>query len=204
MQRRTTTNGFTIIACALAVLSGCTKGKPTTDANGKKFQPITRLSPSQTKQKEKAIAAKDKLFQSLLGELTKSMGDKGPAASISVCKTRAPEIATAVSDETGVRIGRTSFKLRNGNNSAPDWAAGYVKDRVEKETVVALPNDKLGVLLPIRLQATCTLCHGTGDQLMPDVKAAITSNYPKDQATGFAVGDLRGYFWVEVPGEPAK
>ncbi len=53
------------------------------------------------------------LFESLLGELMKSMGENGPARSINVCKTRAPEISAAVSKETGVRIGRTSFKLRN-------------------------------------------------------------------------------------------
>lgn len=204
MRLDTSTNGFAIIVCAIAILSGCTKSTPMTKSNGKNFQPITNLSPSQAKQKEKAVAAKDKLFQSLMGELTKSMSDKGPANSISVCKTRAPEIAAAVSQETGVLIGRTSFKLRNANNTAPDWAAGLVKERVETEAVVALPNDKLGVLLPIRLKATCILCHGTDEQLMPEVKAAIASDYPNDQATGFAEGDLRGYFWVEVPGESAK
>jgi len=30
------------------------------------------------------------------------------------------------------------------------------------------------------------------------VKAEVARRYPRDQATGFAAGDLRGFFWVEV------
>jgi len=32
-----------------------------------------------------------------------------------------------------------------------------------------------------------------------EVLAAVTATYPKDQAVGFAEGDLRGWFWVETP-----
>jgi hypothetical protein len=28
---------------------------------------------------------------------------------------------------------------------------------------------------------------------------ALAARYPDDRATGFAPGDLRGWFWVEVP-----
>lgn len=176
-------------------LAGCSSNvTPETQV-----QPLAQLTVGQQDQKERAIDAKDKLFTSLLGELTKSMGEQGPAKSISVCKTRAPEIAAAVGEETGVRIGRTSFKLRNKDNDAPQWAAGFVKQKIEQPVDVALPDDGLGVLLPIRLQATCTLCHGSDQQIMPDVKAAIVSNYPNDSATGFSEGDIRGYFWIEVP-----
>lgn len=178
-------------------ITGCgTDTQPSTTAT-----PLATLTPAQQAQKERAIDAKDKLFTSLLGELTKSMGENGPAKSISVCKTRAPEIATTVGEEMGVRIGRTSFKLRNKNNDAPQWAANFVEQKIEKTIEVSLPDDELGVLLPIRLKATCTLCHGDDQQVMPDVKAAIVSNYPNDSATGFAEGDIRGYFWMEVPAE---
>lgn len=180
---------------ALTVLVGCSSENNSTDD----AKPLSSLTPTQEAQKERAIAAKDKLFTALLGELTESMAENGPAKSISVCKTRAPAIAQAVGEETGVRIGRTSFKLRNKNNAAPPWAASFVKQKIEKPVEVSLVDDELGVLLPIRLQATCTLCHGAKGQLMPDVLAAIDSNYPNDEATGFAEGDIRGYFWIEVP-----
>lgn len=184
-----------LLLAAFSAIAGCSSDAQTLVETAQ----LTALTVTQQAQREQAIDAKDKLFTSLLGELTKSMGEQGPAKSISVCKTRAPEIAAAVGEETGVRIGRTSFKLRNKDNEAPQWAAGFVKQKIEKPVEVALPDDGLGVLLPIRLQATCTLCHGSDQQIMPDVKAAIVSSYPKDSATGFSEGDIRGYFWIEVP-----
>lgn len=168
------------------------------------FPPLSSLSEKQGKQKDVAIASRDKLFASLLAELVASLAENGPAKSIQVCKVRAPEIAKLVSLEPGLKIGRTSFKLRNPENKPPDWAKRLVQERVDKEVFVELPNQTLGALLPIHLKTTCVLCHGDDKQVMPDVKAAIVSNYPDDQATGFAEGDLRGYFWAEVaqPDQP--
>ncbi len=36
-------------------------------------------------------------------------------------------------------------------------------------------------------------------KLDPAVKEVLASGYPRDEATGFAEGDLRGWFWIEVP-----
>ncbi|MDT4883752.1 hypothetical protein FQZ97_1198250 [compost metagenome] len=49
----------------------------------------------------------------------------------------------------------------------------------------------------IATEPGCLACHGT--QMAPQVRAAIAAHYPDDAATGFAVGDLRGGLWVEVP-----
>ena len=194
-----TTYVMLILAAQLTFI-GCQKAQTNPSSNiDTNLQPLATLTGDQQKQKELAIASKEKLFQSLLGELTKSMGENGPAKSISVCKTRAPEIAAAIGEESGVRIGRTSIKLRKPENRPPEWAVSFVTDQIENEVEVELPENGLGVLLPIRLKATCTLCHGTDNQVTPEVNAAIASIYPEDQATGFAEGDLRGYFWVEVP-----
>ena len=43
----------------------------------------------------------------------------------------------------------------------------------------------------------CLACHGS--EVSPEVREAIAARYPGDRATGFAVGDLRGALWVEVP-----
>lgn len=162
-------------------------------------QPLTTLTAEQEKQKRLALSVRDDLFSSLLTELMTAMSENGPVKSIKVCKLRAPEVAKTVGQNSGVRIGRTSFKLRNPENRPPDWAANFVADQVDHEVEVELKDDGLGVLLPIHLKMTCLMCHGPDKQLMPDLKAAIVSNYPEDQATGFSEGDLRGYFWIEVP-----
>ncbi len=198
-MKLTTRLNNTLLLCMLLFSLGCGQSVETKAHSSASVAPLQTLNAQQQAQKELAISAKDRLFESLLGELTKSMGEQGPAKSIGVCKTRAPEIAMQVGKDTGVRIGRTSFNLRNESNVAPDWAARFVENKVENPIDVALPNNELGVLLPIRLKATCTLCHGSDEQVMPDVKAAIVSNYPNDTATGFSEGDIRGYFWIEVP-----
>lgn len=190
-----------LLPCLL-VWIGCDRNnsKPDTVV----LQPLATLSSAQQIQKEQAIAAKDQMFKELVDELMKSLTTDGPARAIRVCKTRAPEIATAVSRERGLQIGRTSFQLRNQDNQPPGWATKFVKQRLEKPVEVALPNEGLGVLLPIKLQTTCIMCHGNDNQILPEVKAAIVSNYADDTATGFSEGDLRGYFWVEVPAASAR
>jgi len=40
----------------------------------------------------------------------------------------------------------------------------------------------------------CLACHG--DNIAPEVTAAIRAHYPEDQATGFATGQLRGAFSI--------
>ena len=63
------------------------------------------------------------------------------------------------------------------------------------------PAGELGAFLPIKLAAPCLACHGPADDLDEDVRSALAESYPDDQATGFAEGDLRGWFWIEVPSE---
>lgn len=137
------------------------------------------------------------MLSTLLNELVTAIGENGPAKSIKVCKTSAPAVAEQLSKD-GIRIGRTSFKLRNPANTPPEWAASFVAEKTAEATFVELPEERLGALLPIKLKQTCLMCHGKDAEILPEVKAAIVSSYPQDQATGFAEGDLRGYFWVEV------
>lgn len=198
MRSRSSVVLLLIVLLPMAFL-GCRKDVAEKDpVDLPSVQPLTSLTKNQEAQKEIAIATRDKLFASLVAELVASLAENGPAKSITICKTRAPELAKLVSLEPGLNIGRTSFKLRNSENQPPDWAKGFVQNRVDKEVFVELPDQALGALLPIHLKSTCILCHGNDEQVTPDVKAAIVSNYPNDQATGFAEGDLRGYFWAEV------
>jgi hypothetical protein len=155
------------------------------------------LGPAQTAQREKALAARDAMFTSLKGRLMEVMGSEGPAAAISVCSREAPQIAERISREHGLEIRRTSFRLRNTDNAPPAWAAQLVADRVSEPTYLT-QDGKLAALLPIRIQAPCLVCHGSRDTLPAPVKEALSEHYPKDQATGFKEGDLRGWFTVEV------
>lgn len=149
----------------------------------------------------KALTARGALFSKLSGRLTEVMKARGPAAAIEVCSNEALPLAESVGKVHGVKIGRTSTKLRNEKNSAPDWAKQFVKKTPVHGTFVELPDHRMGALLPIRLQQKCVTCHGATEQMAPDVTASLSKFYPNDQATGYKVGDLRGWFWVEVPVE---
>ena len=74
-----------------------------------------------------------------------------------------------------------------------------VRPRRAEPTYRSGPDGELGALLPIQLLTTCVLCHGTEADLAEGVQEALAVHYPDDEATGFAPGDLRGWFWMEVP-----
>jgi hypothetical protein len=59
--------------------------------------------------------------------------------------------------------------------------------------------DRVGVIHPIGTLGMCTTCHGSEASMDPELGARLAESYPDDQATGFAVGDLRGWMWAEVP-----
>jgi hypothetical protein len=175
------------------LIGGCRQEptSPTEDATAK---------PAATTPRELAKQAQEDLFDQLLRRLTDALSRGGPAAAISICRDEAPQIARSVAKKHGVAIGRTSFRLRNPRNTPPEWALPLVEQKVTEPQFVELPDGRLGALLPIRLKPQCTLCHGPAAELAADVKTALAEQYPEDQATGFREGDLRGWFWVEVPG----
>ena len=142
-------------------------------------------------------------FKQELQNALKSGLAKGPAEAIQVCRVKAPEIAKALSVD-GVRIGRSSHRLRNPDNTAPDWVnpimQAYLDDPASREPrAVELADNRWGYAEPIMVQPLCLNCHGS--ELAPDIAAQVSELYPEDRATGFEAGDLRGVFWLEFPGE---
>ena len=163
----------------------------------------TRLSPAgMTPQQEalqqRCMEAVRTMGKRLLGKLEAALDTGDPAGAIEVCNSQAPAIARAVATEYGVRIGRTSYRLRNPANVPPPWAEELVERRVEQPTWLAGPGGRLAGLLPIRLKPECGMCHGPMEEIDPEVRAALAERYPHDAATGFHPGDLRGWFWVEA------
>jgi|GEM_PF-134545 len=189
----------------LAVLLGCMTAfagcqqSQTPENDSETITDAPSVIPTQAQ--SKALAARDTLFTRLSGRLSEVIQAKGPVAAIEVCSREAAEIAKSVSEEQGVRIGRTAIKLRNPKNAPPDWVQPLVDQRTTEPHFVALPNGESGALLPIKLKRKCLVCHGTTDTIPADVKTKLAELYPHDQATGFSEGDLRGWFWVVIPAE---
>jgi hypothetical protein len=51
------------------------------------------------------------------------------------------------------------------------------------------------------LQPLCATCHG--EAVEPALLERIRALYPRDEAVGFRVGELRGMFWAVVPRDDA-
>jgi len=142
-------------------------------------------------------------FKKDLQQALKSGLAHGPDEAIQVCRVKAPGIANSLS-VAGVRMGRTSHKLRNPDNTAPDWVSPimqtFLDDPSSREPLaVGLADNRWGYVEPIMLQPLCLTCHGS--ELAPGVAEQISELYPEDHAIGFEAGDLRGVFWLEFPGE---
>jgi len=158
-------------------------------------------------------AVTGELLKTLSGKLQASMKENGPAGSITVCQTIAPEIALGLADKTGWKITRVGTRVRNIDLGTPNvWqhkALGHLnadlKSGAKPETLewseVVTENGKptLHYAKAIVLQTQCLACHGTAAQLAPGVADKLKANYPQDQATGYAPGQLRGAVVISRP-----
>ena len=207
---------FPLLCTLTLALSGCSTetSQPTqavitpvaaanpavAESTGPQFwsEQTTLAEPAQ-RQLQIATRAQEQLAKQLMSKLREGIAAGGPAAGIAVCSIEAPAIAKYVGSEHNVRIGRTSYKLRNPDNVGPEWVEPVVADRSASPRYFAGPDGTLGVALPIVMGETCSKCHGPADGIPQEVKDALAHAYPQDMATGFEVGDVRGWFWVEVP-----
>jgi len=141
-------------------------------------------------------------FKRQLQEALRAGLAQGPVEAVEACQLRAPEIPEALS-VGGIRLGRSSQRLRNPANAPPNWVRPildrYAQDPGDRAPKLAqLSTRRLGYAEPILVQPLCVTCHGV--HLAPEVAEKIAALYPEDAATGYEVGELRGVFWVEFPG----
>jgi hypothetical protein len=141
--------------------------------------------------------------KALQARLVAALAQGGAPAAVEVCATEAATLAREQSAAAGVRMGRTSDRLRNPANAPPAWARTFVllSAGEKAKDVAPLAVDlgaEVGVLLPIAVRPACLGCHGPAAGIAPKVKEVLAARYPRDQATGYADGDFRGFLWVEA------
>lgn len=144
----------------------------------------------------------------LRGRLVAEMGRGGPIAALTVCADEAQAITAQAGESRGVRVGRSSLRLRNPVNSAPPWVDEWLRAQGERpaEGVVGLtavvdgPDGRVArVIKPVAIEAPCLVCHGAPESIAPALLAVLRERYPDDRANGYAVGELRGALWAEAP-----
>lgn len=151
--------------------------------------------------------------QQLMAENKKAVSEGGPQSAIGVCKDIAPKLAGDISRQQGIKLTRVSLKVRNPMLGTPDaWeqkvlksfekraAKGEKTDAMEAAEIVSEPNGKyFRYMKAIALQPGCVACHGTEENISEATRAKLAEDYPHDQATGYAPGQIRGAFSLKRP-----
>ena len=157
---------------------------------------VKDLGPQDVERFESARMAAQTLGAALMTGLLSALQEDGATGAISACSELAPKLAAAASEKSEARLGRTSHRLRNEKNVPPAWLADL---EATEPRVYLGPDGEMGVTLPIIMKEMCLTCHGPARTMDADLVEKIATLYPKDEARGFAEGDLRGQFWVELP-----
>ncbi|MCD6543724.1 MAG: DUF3365 domain-containing protein [Flavobacteriaceae bacterium] len=181
---------ITLLFAVLFILSSCSKS-----LSNKEVEKYT----IQGKEIAQATAKK------LGGNLVEKMKDGGVKEAVPFCNTKAISLTDEMANKFDVTIKRTSHLLRNENNKPNDEEVVVInnyRDLIENgkklKPVVELDNNgNPHFYAPIILQKKCLACHGeVGIDVTKKSDSIIESHYPKDLATGFKEGDLRGIWSI--------
>ena len=161
-------------------------------------------------QRGKAIVAET--FSLLSSNLQSAIQTSGVSNALPFCSLAATPLTAGLAAKHGVTIRRITHKARN-----PADQADAVELLILKEFAAALPaasatnpppplvtNVTAGTatfFAPILLNnALCLKCHGEpGRDIAPEHLAVIQRLYPRDEATGFKLGELRGAWRIDMP-----
>ncbi|MDH3354794.1 MAG: DUF3365 domain-containing protein [Chromatiales bacterium] len=174
----------------------------------------TEAPPPVSASEKKALTIEGKeiimeFAKTLVGHVKKGMKNGGPVKTIAVCNKVAPSVAADLSEKYGVKLGRTSLKLRNPDNAPDAWeksvlmkfekrkAAGEnVKKLAYSEVVVEGGKQYFRMMKAIpTAKKPCLMCHG--GKVKPGIEAKLGKLYPNDKARGYKAGDIRGAFTLK-------
>lgn len=192
---------FIIPFAGIIMMSSCSKKQESISPQLSETQKSEILS-----QGNKASAA---LFGELGPKLKAAMQSGGPEKALTVCKEVAQTNTLDVSNTfSGLALTRVSLQSRNPENQADEfdkkklqqWENQLGQGQSLPDPVVLLKDDTTAVYYkPILAEAICLNCHGDPAQFPAGLQKKLTELYPKDQATGYKLGDLRGAFRAEFP-----
>lgn len=163
------------------------------------------LSEEQAIQKGSAVSVA--LVQKLSSELKGQMQMKGAIEALHFCSQNALVLTEQVAKESNAQIKRVSLQNRNPINAA-NVEEQTLLSRWEKLRHLGNPlpayeirdrsNGEYTYYKPIVINnETCLKCHG---DILPGsaLSKEIQTLYPKDKATGYAMGDLRGMIVIHL------
>lgn len=194
----------------LMIWVACTSGEATPEP-APEPAPAPAPAPDPALLEIEAVAAAESAAKAAGGALKKrlmaAMAEGGPEAAVKACADEAQGLTALALSGKKARAGRASLRRRNARNEGPDWVQAWLREQGERPAegtpgISAAHQDGDEVvgrfLAPIAVEGACLACHGVPEQIPAEVAAILAERYPDDQATGYAVGDLRGALWAEV------
>lgn len=192
-------------------MTGCRKeAKPpqrkATSRKAPQKRAVKQGTSWEAKIKAEGVKVAKASFLVLAGKLMAALKDGGIKKAIGFCATNAQALTKDLSKKYKVQIQRVSHKARNPKNQAnaeemkliTRYLAARKAKKPLKPTVQKVSDKEFLFYGPIVLgNPLCLQCHGTEGKLLTKENAAlIRKHYPKDQATGFAMGQLRGMWKI--------
>lgn len=158
--------------------------------------------------KEEGSKITSQAFSTLSSNLQQAMSDGGVAHALRFCNVEALPLTDSLSENYGVEIRRASHRPRNQDNRADSLELASIQKYISTlkaggELKPYTYRSNTGALFhaPIRIMGQlCLNCHGRpGSDISEKDLEIIKKLYPKDEATGFAMGELRGIWSVSFP-----
>ncbi len=163
--------------------------------------------------KDKLMARGDSIAslaqKNLLLQVSNAIETLGVDSAVAFCNHRAIPITDSLSQSLHAPIARLSLKARNPNNVLKNnldsmaWEQLTTLYASQKNPtphiLLANGNEQLYYkAIPLGMP-TCLQCHGNIDSdIQPSTQAIIATKYPNDQATNYALGDLRGMWKIHL------
>ena len=153
------------------------------------------------------------LLAKVVGTVKENLNKSTPHETVDTCREKLPGLVKEIREKTGWNIRRVSLKVRNPERGTPDeWetkvlsnfnnraAAGEKREQMETSEIVQTPEGRVfRYMKALPIQETCMTCHGDTAKLTPELKDKLAKLYPKDQATGYELGQIRGALTVKRP-----
>lgn len=150
------------------------------------------------------------LLAKVVGTVKEGLNSSTPHETVDLCRDKLPGMVKEARDKTGWNIRRVSLKTRNAERGTPDeWeakvladfdrraAAGEKREALETGEVFATAEGRVfRYMRALPVQEACLNCHGDTAKLTPELKSKLATLYPKDQATGYQLGQIRGALTV--------
>jgi hypothetical protein len=145
-----------------------------------------------------------KAFDTLSQSLQKAIAENGMIEALTFCNVHALSITKSAASDEIVELKRTALRYRNPENAPTELERqilnGYLKSFDKGDVLqnqVLFMDGAVHFFRPIKLMPMCTNCHGTKDNISPEVLSKINQLYPNDQAIDFYPNELRGMWHLK-------